>query len=52
MEVLRAWWTVLPALGLEIGWVDVACVLGLGCLALWFAPWAARRRPLADARHV
>ena len=31
MEVLRAWWTVLPSLGLSIGWIDIACMLGLGC---------------------
>jgi len=52
MEVLRAWWTVLPALGLAPGWVDLACVTGLGGVAIWFAFWAAARPLLADARHV
>lgn len=47
MEVLRAWWTVLPAPGLTPGWIDVACVIGLGGIAMWFArsfaPWAEAR---------
>lgn len=47
MEVLRSWWTVLPALGLGIGWIDVACIAGLGGAAACFAPWAARQRMVA-----
>jgi hypothetical protein len=47
MEVLRTWWTVLPALGEEIGWADVACVLGVGGTALGFATWTSRA-----VRHV
>ena len=53
MEVLRAWWTVLPSLGRGIGWVDIACMVGVRGLALGFAPWAARaRRSPGGARHV
>ena len=44
MEVLRTWWTVLPSLGLGTGWIDLACMAGLGGAALAFAPWASRRR--------
>jgi hypothetical protein len=53
MEVVRAWWTVLPSLGQEIGWIDIACMAGLGGVALGFARWAARR-PLIVGRasHV
>ena len=43
MEVLDAWWTVLPSFGQQIGWMDVACVAGLGGVAVGFARWAARR---------
>ena len=43
MEVLRAWWTVLPASGRFIGWVDVACMTGVLGTALGTVPWAARR---------
>lgn len=32
-SVLRAWWTVLPAVPRGLGWLDVACVLALGGLA-------------------
>lgn len=53
MEVLRAWWTVLPSLGRQIGWVDVACMAGVGGLAVGFALWAARRPMLAGrVSHV
>ncbi len=52
MEVLRAWWTVLPSLGFSIGWIDVACMVGLGGIGIWFALWAAERPLLAEARHV
>lgn len=51
MEVLRAWWTVLPALGFSVGWIDIACLLGLGGAAVAFAPRAARWAPVAEARH-
>lgn len=52
MEVLRAWWTVLPALGFVVGWIDVACIVGLGGVAVVFAPWAARRPLFAQARPL
>jgi hypothetical protein len=51
MEVLRSWWTVLPTLGFDPGWIDVACVIGLGGVAAGFAVWAADR-PLVVMRHV
>ena len=37
MEVLRAWWLVLPAAGLFIGWIDIASMLAIGGLATGFA---------------
>jgi hypothetical protein len=53
VEVLRAWWTVLPALGLYIGWIDVACMVGVGGLALGIGTWIAERPLIAGrARHV
>ena len=52
MEMLRTWWTVLPSLGLGAGWIDLACMAGLGGAALAFAPWAARRRFVPEPRHV
>ncbi len=30
MAVIRGWWLVLPAHQRGIGWIDVACMLGLG----------------------
>lgn len=52
-EVLQAWWTVLPALGRHIDWVDIACMLGVGGLALAFGTWVARRPSIAQrACHV
>jgi hypothetical protein len=33
MEVLRAWWLVLPAGGRFIGWIDIAAMLAIGGLA-------------------
>ena len=33
MEVLRAWWLVLPAGGRFIGWIDIAAMLMFGGLA-------------------
>jgi hypothetical protein len=52
MEVIRAWWTILPSLGLTIGWIDIACVAGLGCIAARFAFWLADRPALVVARDV
>ena len=49
MEVLRTWWTVLPAFGRGIGWIDLASMIGLGATAFASARWFARR-PLVAAR--
>ena len=52
-EVLRAWWTVLPALGQHINWIDVACMVGVGGLAIGIGTWIAQLPPIARrARHV
>ena len=37
MEVLRTWWTVLPAVPRGVGWIDLACVLGIGGMAAGIA---------------
>jgi hypothetical protein len=37
MEVLRAWWLVLPAGGRFIGWIDIASMLAMGGLATGYA---------------
>jgi len=37
MEVLRAWWLVLPAGGRFIGWIDVAAMLAIGGFATGLA---------------
>ena len=50
--VLRSWWTVLPSLGRGVDWIAVACVIGLGGVALGFARWAARRVPALEAARV
>ncbi len=42
MAMLRCWWLVLPAGGRSIGWVDVACMLALGGVALGIALRSAR----------
>jgi hypothetical protein len=51
VEVLRAWWTVLPALGLRIGWIDVSCMVGVGGLALGVGKWVAERPAIAGRAH-
>ena len=51
MEVLRSWWEVLPALGRGAGWIDVACMVGLGGVALAFGRRAKRWTP-AQVQHV
>jgi hypothetical protein len=51
MEVLRSWWTILPALGFAPGWIDAGAVIGLGGIAIGFAVWVADR-PLLATRHV
>ncbi len=50
MEILRAWWTVLPASGHFISWIDIACMAGLFGLALGVAPLVARLTLLWPAR--
>jgi hypothetical protein len=53
MEILRSWWTVLPALGRSIDWIDLACMVGLGGLAIGLGSWTARRQVFArQASHV
>lgn len=52
MEVLRVWWTVLPALGQRIGWVDVACMIGVGGVALGFAARLNGSSFVREPRHV
>jgi hypothetical protein len=37
MEVLRAWWLILPADGRFIGWIDIASMLAIGGLATGLA---------------
>ncbi len=50
MEILRAWWTVLPAAGRFICWIDLACMAGLFGLAMGLAPMVARL-PLLRPSH-
>ena len=52
LSVLRCWWLVLPEGGRGVGWVDVACVVAFGALALGCAMRAAAWPPLARLRHV
>lgn len=52
MAVLRSWWTVLPSLGRSVDWIALACMVGLGGVALGFAGWAARRAPATEAAHA
>ena len=51
MEVLRAWWTVLPALGQRIDWIAIACMVAVGGLALGFGTWIAQRPAIAGRAH-
>lgn len=46
-EVVRSWWTVLPAFGRGLGLVDIACVAGLGGVAYASARWLVRQPVLA-----
>ena len=52
MEVLRTWWTVLPALGQGISWVDIACMIGVGGVAFGFAAWMNGSQFAHEPRHV
>ena len=52
MEVLRAWWTVLPALGLTIGWIDIACMIGVGGIALGVRALGRARRAIGERRGM
>ena len=51
MEALRSWWIVLPALDLDVGWIDIACLAALGGLAL-AAGLAGSRRVAGELRRV
>ena len=52
MEAIRVWWTILPSLGLTVGWIDIACVAGLGCVAARFAVLVDGWPVLVEARDV
>jgi len=43
MEILRTWWTVLPAVPRGVSWIDFACVLGVGGMAAGVALWRRGR---------
>ncbi|HEV2673247.1 MAG TPA: hypothetical protein VGV37_01815 [Aliidongia sp.] len=47
VEVLRAWWLVLPSLGGGFGWIDLAAMIGFAGLSLG---WLAHR--MGQAREV
>lgn len=51
MQLLRAWWTVLPALGQHINWIDIACMIGMGGMALSTGSWLAQRPAIARRAH-
>lgn len=50
MEVLRGWWTVLPAAGRGVDWIDIGCALAFGGCGLGLALRAAA--PHRSTRHV
>lgn len=54
MEVLRTWWTVLPAMPRGVSWVDLACVVGVGGMAAGVALWMRRRLStgIMEEQHV
>ena len=47
MEVVRAWWTVLPEAPAQSALVDLACVLAVGGTGAGFALWRSRTRRVA-----
>ncbi|MGA3401696.1 MAG: hypothetical protein ABSC95_20990 [Acetobacteraceae bacterium] len=51
MEVLRAWWLVLPAGGRGISWIDLAAMLALGGLSAALAMRRPRIAMLSRAYH-
>ena len=44
MQVVRGWWTVLPAAHRAISWIDIGCVLAFAGCAAGLAQAAARTR--------
>ncbi len=52
LEMLQSWWMVLPSQGRQIGWIDLACMVGLGAAALGFANRTARRPLAGRVSHV
>lgn len=54
MEILRTWWTVLPAVPRGVSWIDIACVLGVGGMAAGVALWRWGRigSRLGGRQHV
>ena len=51
-EVVRAWWTVLPAAPRQPGWVDLACLAAVGGTAVGFALLQARARRIGRSPEV
>jgi hypothetical protein len=51
MEVLRAWWLVLPAGGRFIGWIDIAAVLAIAGLATGLAMTGPGAFTMRRPRH-
>jgi hypothetical protein len=52
MTILRGWWIVLPAMPRGIGWVDLACLVGIGGTAAAVALRAGDRLGLyGEVRH-
>jgi hypothetical protein len=51
MEILRAWWTVLPSFGLFISWLDIACIVGLMALAAFVVTLAGGPRMARPLQH-
>lgn len=54
MEILRTWWTVLPAVPRGVSWIDLACVLGVGGMTAGVALWRQGRigSRLGGRQHV
>lgn len=51
MEVLRAWWLVLPASGQGANWIDVAAMLALAALSTALALRGPRIPAILRAQH-
>jgi hypothetical protein len=51
MQVLRAWWLVLPAAQRGIGWIDIAAMFAIGGIATGFALQGPRAWLAPRLRH-